>query len=202
MYCNKCGKYIDDDSNFCPKCGAKLDDEVKNETAIQNDENSEENNVPLFTAYKSLWVKSRDIVGTSFLALLFLALSVIGVVKSDKIIFFYVPFFAAILTILVLVGVILEAKHHTITFYKNIVIEKKGFFSTKEKMSGLTKVLGVSVNQSFKGKLFNYGDITIDKVGQWDIDFHFIKKPYGLKNYLETLLHNTDYTTVNQLMDD
>lgn len=202
MYCNKCGKYIDNDSNFCPKCGTKTDICDQNDETIQNKELSEENKSALYTAHKSLWVKGRSIIGISFLTLILLALSIIGLIKSDKAILFYIPFFAAILTILTLIGIVLEAKHHTIIFYKNLIVEKKGFFNTKEKMSGLTKVLGVTVNQSLKGKLFNYGDISIDKVGQWDIDFHYIKKPYGLKNYLESLLHMTDYNTVNQLMDD
>lgn len=46
MYCYKCGKKIDDDSNFCPFCGADLKDrtEEQNELSLKIDNSSIEDN--------------------------------------------------------------------------------------------------------------------------------------------------------------
>ena len=46
--------------------------------------------------------------------------------------------------------------------------------------------VSVSVEQSFSGQLFGYGNVKIDVFGKWDIDTHGIVRPEELKRYLET----------------
>ncbi len=88
---------------------------------------------------------------------------------------------------------ILSAMFNKIIFYDNKVVERKGIINTKEKSSILTGIVGVSVEQSLFGKLFNYGDIVIDKVGKgWDISTEHIAKPYEFKKYLETIIDKTE----------
>ena len=42
------------------------------------------------------------------------------------------------------------------------------------------------VNQTLFGKIFNYGNVTVDCVGKWDVDTTYIKNPNDLDEYLQT----------------
>lgn len=91
---------------------------------------------------------------------------------------------------------ILRAKMHKILVYDNKVVEKQGILITNEKSSLLVGVVGVSVRQGLCGKLFNYGDVVIDKVGRgWDISTEGICKPYQLKRYFEAIIDQTKAET-------
>ncbi len=50
--------------------------------------------------------------------------------------------------------------------------------------------MGVHVNYSLLGRLFNYGNVFIDTVGRWDIDTSGIKCPEKLRAYLESLINS------------
>lgn len=52
-------------------------------------------------------------------------------------------------------------------------------------------IVSVSVNQSIRGRIFNYGDISVDAVGKWDINTRGIANPESLKRYLNTRMVTT-----------
>ncbi len=84
---------------------------------------------------------------------------------------------------------IIAAKFDKIIFYDSKVVERKGIINTKEKSSLLTGIIGVSVEQNLFGKIFNYGNVIIDKVGKgWDISTSCISRPNELKRYIEKLI--------------
>ncbi len=84
---------------------------------------------------------------------------------------------------------IIAAKFNKIIFYDSKVVERKGIINTKEKSSLMTGIVGVSVEQNFFGKIFNYGNVIIDKVGKgWDISTSCISRPNELKRYIEKLI--------------
>ena len=80
----------------------------------------------------------------------------------------------------------LSAHHHVITFYKDKYVIKTGIFNTTENESVLKGVLSASLNQSFKGKIFNYGDVTVDIAGKHNIILTGVKNPKPLRDYLKT----------------
>ena len=51
-------------------------------------------------------------------------------------------------------------------------------------------IISVSVSQSVGGRIFGYGDITVDVVGKWDINTKAIASPERLKRYLESKMVN------------
>ena len=85
---------------------------------------------------------------------------------------------------------VINIKDETISFYNNKVVQREGIFMKREKTNILTTVLSVTVYQSFLGRIFNYGTISIDVMGQWDIDMRGIKNPMKAKAFLEQYAAN------------
>ena len=97
---------------------------------------------------------------------------------------------ASVIPLLVLAFRIINIKDETISFYNNKVVQREGIFSKREHTNILTTVLSVTVYQSFIGRIFNYGTISIDVMGQWDIDMRGIKDPMKAKAFLEQYAAN------------
>jgi uncharacterized membrane protein YdbT with pleckstrin-like domain len=92
-----------------------------------------------------------------------------------------------IIPLIVLIFRIMAAKQYAIEFYDDKVIVKSGLLNTNEHEMVFMGVLTVSIHRSLWGNLFNYGDIRVDCVGQWDLNhMSYIKDPEGLKKYLQT----------------
>ena len=97
---------------------------------------------------------------------------------------------ASVIPLLILAFKIINIKDETISFYNNKVVQREGIFSKREHTNILTTVLSVTVYQSFIGRIFNYGTITIDVMGQWDIDMRGVKDPMKAKAFLEQYAAN------------
>jgi len=67
-----------------------------------------------------------------------------------------------------------------IEFYDTYVIEKRGVIFKRSKKSIFPQITRVSTKKHF----FNYGNILIDVVGPWDIDFTGIARPEDVRAYL------------------
>lgn len=77
-------------------------------------------------------------------------------------------------------------KFESYEFYDNKIVYKKGVFNRHETVSTFLGVLSVNVDQTFTARIFNYGNVTVDTVGRWDMDMEGIARPHRLKRYLET----------------
>jgi hypothetical protein len=201
MFCKNCGKEIPDESKWCLHCGAST--VVKNNNEVKsNKEDNVNNSQPLFTASRTAWMYSKKI----FICILTMIIAIVGGYSAYLANFQYVIYgcaFLFILALIVIISYILLAHSSKVIFYKNYVVVKEGIFNTNEKHSALTKIIGVSIIQTFNGKIFNYGNIFIDKIGEWDINLDKIRKPHQLKNYMEKIIQNSDYySTVRQIIDD
>ncbi len=93
-----------------------------------------------------------------------------------------------IIPIIYLVIRILIAKSESIEFYEDVIIQRSGILSKKEKRSAFYGVIGVSVSQGIKQRIFNYGNVLVDVPGRWDINTYDVIDPNKLKNYLLTKL--------------
>lgn len=210
MYCDKCGAKISDGAKFCPECGNAIDvtkvesvssDAAKKDETVNQTENKD--GAPknagklLYTAERSAWAAGGKIIGFSIVAVIFLILAIAcfaGAEGTDDEVALMIGFgvFAllpVIICIAVLVFSILVAKSYKIEVYSNRLVVRSGVISKKVKQSVMTPIVGVEIEQSVSGRLWNYGYVYIDKVGiGWDIDSHYIKNPEAFKNFLETLI--------------
>lgn len=109
-------------------------------------------------------------------------------------------FFWLIIPLIVIIYNIIKLKNDYIEFYSDKIIQYSGIISKHEKRSTFPGVVGISVNKSIFGRMFNYGDLHIDIVGKWDINTDGIINPDALKNYLENRLVKTADNTVNTLI--
>ena len=99
--------------------------------------------------------------------------------------FWEVVFFWLIIPLIVMIIKIAIAKHETVEFYEDRIIEKSGILSKNENQKVFPSVQSVSVNQTFGGRLFNYGDVSVDFVGSVALSLEGIKKPQELKSFLQ-----------------
>lgn len=80
----------------------------------------------------------------------------------------------------------LSAHSYKVIFYDDKYIVKSGIINTHEDESVFKGVLTVSINQSLKGKMFNFGDVKVDVVGKNNITLYGVKNPEALKKYLQS----------------
>ena len=102
-----------------------------------------------------------------------------------------VLFFWLIIPLLVIIVHLIQLKCETIEFYADRVVQRESVLAKKTTQAAFNGVIGVSVDQSIIGRIFNYGDVKIDIVGKWDIDTQGISNPKALQRYLEGKLIRT-----------
>lgn len=117
-------------------------------------------------------------------------------------IFICILFCWLIVPIFLMIYMIIKVKKFRIEFYKDKVIMHRGFLHTEEQQSILTTIVGVRINRSIAGNIFNYGDVVVDMVGRWDIDTTAIKDPVALKNHLKSIMDQTGAKNLNQFIAD
>lgn len=105
-----------------------------------------------------------------------------------------------IVPIIIMICLIVRTKKFRLEFYDTRVIMRRGVFNTEEQQSLLTTIVGVRINQTMGGQIFNYGDVIVDMVGRWDVDTHAIKEPNGLKKYLESLMNKQNPQKLQQFI--
>ena len=203
MFCKKCGKAVNDGAAFCPYCGAALNAPVgPNASGYSGAASQGGGTKLLYTATHSIWAYKNRIISAIVLIILGIIMIAGGSMEADLLVYgiaFGVVLF--VVAILLVTFAIIEARKFKILFYDGRVIVKSGVFNTKETQSVMTPVVGVKIEQSIWGKMFKYGDIVIDKMGKgWDISTRYIKDPYKLKQFLESLIDTTDYSRMNMLM--
>ena len=85
----------------------------------------------------------------------------------------------------IIVCKIVVLRSQRVEFYDSFVIKRRGVFNKIEEKCMFPKILSCNIYRSFKGRVFNYGDIKIDAIGKWDVDLTNIKRPLFVRKYLE-----------------
>lgn len=101
-----------------------------------------------------------------------------------------------IIPLILIIYDIVMFKTEVIEFYDGKIISRNGVFSKSEKTTVFLGVYSVNISQSFMGRIFNYGNISVDAVGKWDINCYGVKDPEGLKVYLEKFIKQSSDNTV------
>ena len=101
-----------------------------------------------------------------------------------------------IIPIILIIIDILKTNVEKVEFFDKKVTERKGLISKNEKETTFKGVVSVNVQQSFWGRIFNFGDVYIDLVGKNNLVLEDIAKPYELKKFLETKLVDDSQTTI------
>ena len=83
-----------------------------------------------------------------------------------------------------------------VEFYDKKVTERNGLISKNEKETTFKGVVSVNVQQSFWGRIFNFGEVYVDLVGKNNLHLEKIAKPYELKKFLETKIVDDSQTTI------
>ena len=80
---------------------------------------------------------------------------------------------------------IIVLKNTYVEFYDSYVIKKKGVINKTTEKCMFPKVMACNVHRPWLGRIFNYGNISIDAIGKWDVDLTNIKRPQYIKKYLD-----------------
>ena len=102
----------------------------------------------------------------------------------------HILFSFLIVPLIIMVWKIINIKDETISFYNNRVVIRSGILNKQERSTILTRVLSVTVKQTFWGRIFNYGTVYVDVVGKWDVNTKGIRNPRKAKEYLEKMALN------------
>lgn len=146
-----------------------------------------------FECRKSLWFGIK----TFLLSLIILGIGISAFFISDLWIFGLIIVFIGIIIPLVK---FLELSSQRIIFYENKIIRTMGFFTRRQISIPITKIVAVTMNQPFLGRILNYGDVFIDVVGRWDANCIGVKKPIALKNYVEKVMDQANYSELNTVI--
>lgn len=197
MKCTKCNKTFDDGMSFCPYCGTpvKCDNQSKSTQSNVNSVAPKKTGKLLYTAKRSIWYCGKEIIG----GIVIIALTVLLAIILELWVLLLIGLPIGILSIVL---AIIKTAHYSLNIYDDKVVERYGILNTHEKQSLLTPIIGVTVSQSLWGRLFNYGDIHVDKIGKrkWDVNMTYIKNPNELKKFFETFITQTDYDKVGMFI--
>ena len=84
---------------------------------------------------------------------------------------------------------VIKAKSEKVEFYDDYIVEKKGVFRKVSQTYVNPGIVTVSTEQSFRGRLGNFGNIKMNVIGKpLNVDLTYIKRPKKLKAYLDTKL--------------
>lgn len=207
MYCFNCGEKLNDDARFCHKCGATQNDDSKSHSdnnvaqsnnAVAQDKVTEK---LLYTAKASAWMYSGKIITLIVLTILSLLFGVVGITDKEIFVFGVICIVLAVLYIAIIVMYVLASKAYRIEIYNTKIITYKGVVNKQQKRSVMTPIIGVSLNQSLNGQIWNYGHFKIDKVGNgWDINSKYIKNPKQFKEFLDGMIDPTALNKVQMFM--
>lgn len=162
--------------------------------------NSSDNKL-LYVAKKSAWAHRYRLFFSIALAALFIIIGIAFVTDPEGAGLAVAAFVIALVFVLVIVFTVIEASRCEIRIYEKSIVTRKGILNVKETRAVMTPIIGVSVEQSFNGRIYNYGNVRIDKIGKgWDIDSTYIKKPEQFKNFLQTLMDKEDTSNITMVM--
>lgn len=101
-----------------------------------------------------------------------------------------------IIPIILIIVDILKTNVEKVEFFDKKVTERNGLISKNEKETTFKGVVSVNVQQSFLGRIFNFGEVYVDLVGKNNLHLEKIAKPYELKKFLETKIVDDFQTTI------
>lgn len=101
-----------------------------------------------------------------------------------------------IIPIILIIIDILKTNVEKVEFFDKKVTERNGLISKNEKETTFKGVVSVNVQQSFWGRIFNFGEVYVDLVGKNNLHLEKIAKPYELKKFLETKIVDDSQTTI------
>ena len=101
-----------------------------------------------------------------------------------------------IIPIILIIIDILKTNVEKVEFFDKKVTERKGLISKNETEITFKGVVSVNVQQSFWGRIFNFGEVHVDLVGKNNLYLEKIAKPYELKKFLETKIVDDSQTTI------
>lgn len=109
--------------------------------------------------------------------------------------------FFLIVPLIMIICEVIKLKKDVIEFYDGKIVCKKGVFSKSETTTVFMGVYAVNIEQSYFGKIFNYGNVKVDAVGKWDINSTGIENPKELKAYLENFVKQTAQSAVKVVVN-
>ena len=76
-----------------------------------------------------------------------------------------VMYVCAVLSLIIGIIIIIDLKTYVTIFYKDRIVVRYGLISRREKQMPLTPILDVHMEQGFWGRIFDYANFTVTKVG-------------------------------------
>lgn len=169
--CPKCGAENQDYATFCQSCGSRLIEEKQglNQENKGNLDNKTKKS-------KLLLITSRSFVGHYGLGLILLLVLLIWL----------------IIPLIILIFLYISNKTYTYMIYTDKIVYEGGFVSRESKVQTLTKVLSASYDQSFFGRIFDYGSVYVNLVGRGGLYIEDCIDPSGTCSLFQKMIVSGD----------
>ena len=164
-FCSKCGAPTDDGAAYCEKCGAKLGGASDGEAANPPAVTSPESDAPIVVAEQS------------FVGHYGLLLPIVLVIT-----------FWLVIPLIALICMFLSNRTYRHYVYRDRYVYEGGLLSKKRRTQTMTQVLAVDIEQSFKGKIFNFGDVRVNLIGRGGLRIEGCKHPEEVASALQGLI--------------
>lgn len=92
--------------------------------------------------------------------------------------------FFLIVPLIIQIARIICIKCYKIEFYSNRIVVKWGVFNRYERQYSFPGAYSVKLSQTFWQRIFGYGNMHVDCIGDFELDAIGIKHPGALKRYL------------------
>ena len=199
MYCNQCGKEIQDGTKFCPECGANQDgtnnDPLKAVSDINNFfEDLEKKNSDQLIENETIICKAKwniipfIIIWGLFFMYLF--------IQNSAIYDYYNPF-RGIFNIIIFLSIVICALSIWLFLKRRelLVTDKKiygrvGLIGTSQYIIPIKNINYINVKYSIIGRLLKSATLTVIPGTIFGIRFMFISNVKELKNAIETMIYN------------
>ena len=103
---------------------------------------------------------------------------------------------ALIIPVIIQICKIIVAKCYRLEFHNDRALVKYGVFSRHEDHLVFAGIRLMTVHSSFWGRIFNYGNLTINFRGGVNVEVKGIAQPMRVKKFLEHFVHGRDMLSI------
>lgn len=213
MYCNRCGKEIQDGTKFCPECGANQDGTNNDQLKVVSDINNffedlEKKNSDQLIKNETIICKAKwniipfIIIWGLFFLYLFIHNQVIYNVYYNNDYYKYNYYegyypYRGLFNIVIFLSIVICALSIWLFLKRRelLVTDKKiygrvGLIGTSQYIIPIKKINYINVKYSIIGRLLKFATLTVIPGTIFGIRFMFISNVKELKNAIETMIYN------------
>ncbi|MGM9874293.1 MAG: PH domain-containing protein [Bacilli bacterium] len=108
--------------------------------------------------------------------------------------------FFLIVPLFIMIFTILEVKKDKWNLGEEKLIHEWGLFSKNEQIYLVKDITEVAINQSFFGRIFKYGDVSLSIIGKRTMHIGYVKNPEEISNVLRQYIEKARHSIIQEAL--